>query len=52
MSAVAHLSFEFGPFRLDFSERLLLHNGKAVPLAPKVFETLLILVENSGHILE
>lgn len=52
MSAIRHLSFEFGPFCLDFSERLLLCNGKAVPLAPKVFETLLILVENSGHILE
>jgi TolB-like protein len=32
--------------------RLLLRNGKAVPLAPKVFETLVILVESSGHTLE
>ena len=46
------ISFEFGPFRLDLSERLLLRNGKAVPLAPKLFETLVILVENSGRILE
>jgi TolB-like protein/Tfp pilus assembly protein PilF len=45
-------SLEFGPFRLDLSERLLLCNGQAVPLAPKVFETLVVLVENSGHILE
>jgi len=52
VNAVTHPPFEFGPFRLDLSERLLLHNGKAVPLAPKVFETLVILVENSGHILE
>ncbi len=52
MNAETQLSFEFGPFRLDLSERLLLRNGKAVPLAPKVFETLLILVENSGHTLE
>ncbi len=52
VNAEAHLSFEFGPFRLDLSERLLLRNGKAVPLAPKVFETLAILVENSGHTLE
>jgi DNA-binding winged helix-turn-helix (wHTH) protein/Tfp pilus assembly protein PilF len=48
----AHRSFEFGPFHLDLFERLLLRNGKAVPLAPKVFDTLAILVENSGHILE
>ena len=52
VNAEAHLSFEFGPFRLDLSERLLLRNGNAVPLAPKVFETLAILVENSGHTLE
>jgi TolB-like protein/Flp pilus assembly protein TadD len=52
VKVVAPLFFEFGPFRLDFSERLLLCNGKAVPLAPKVFETLVILLENRGHILE
>ena len=52
MNAEEHLSFEFGPFRLDLSERLLLRDGKAVPLAPKLFETLVILVENSGRILE
>jgi DNA-binding winged helix-turn-helix (wHTH) protein/tetratricopeptide (TPR) repeat protein len=52
VNAEAHRSFEFGPFHLDLSERLLLRNGKAVPLAPKVFDTLSILVENSGHILE
>jgi len=48
----ARPSFEFGPFRVDLSERLLVRDGKAVPLAPKLFETLAILVENSGHILE
>lgn len=52
MNAEAQLSFEFGPFRLDLSERLLARNGKAVPLAPMLFKTLVILVENSGHILE
>ena len=52
VNAEAHPSFDFGPFRLDLSERLLLRNGKVVPLAPKVFETLAILVENGGHILE
>ena len=43
--------YEFGPFRLDPVERLLLRDGKAVPLTPKAFELLLLLVENSGHLL-
>lgn len=43
--------YEFGPFRVDRAERLLLQNGQVVPLTPKVFDTLLILVENSRHIL-
>src|SRR5216684_1470564 len=43
--------YVFGPFRLDPAERLLLRDGKAIPLAPKAFETLLLLVENSGHLL-
>jgi TolB-like protein/DNA-binding winged helix-turn-helix (wHTH) protein/tetratricopeptide (TPR) repeat protein len=43
--------YEFGPFRLDPAERLLLRNDQTVSLAPKVFDTLLLLVENSGHLL-
>src|SRR6266849_10425164 len=43
--------YEFGPFRLDPAERLLLRNNQTIPLAPKAFETLLLLVENSGHLL-
>ena len=43
--------FEFGPFRLDPAERLLLRNNQTVPLAPKAFDTLLLLVENGGHLL-
>jgi TolB-like protein/DNA-binding winged helix-turn-helix (wHTH) protein/Tfp pilus assembly protein PilF len=43
--------YEFGPFRLDPVERLLLLNNQTIPLAPKAFETLLLLVENSGHLL-
>lgn len=43
--------YEFGPFRLDPAERLLLRNGQHVPLTPKAFETLLILVENCGHVI-
>jgi TolB-like protein/DNA-binding winged helix-turn-helix (wHTH) protein/Tfp pilus assembly protein PilF len=44
--------FDFGRFRLDCVERVLLADGHAVSLTPKAFETLLYLVENSGHILE
>jgi TolB-like protein/Tfp pilus assembly protein PilF len=45
------LSYEFGPFRLDAQERRLLRHEEVVPLTPKVFDTLLVLVQNSGHIL-
>ena len=44
--------YEFGPFRLDTRERLLLREGQPVPLTPKVFDVLWVLVENRGHILE
>jgi len=44
--------YEFGPFRLDASERLLLRDGQHVPLTPKAFDTLMALVENGGHVLD
>lgn len=44
--------FEFGEFRLDKSRRLLTKNGEAVSLTHKAFETLALLVENSGSIVE
>jgi DNA-binding winged helix-turn-helix (wHTH) protein/TolB-like protein/Flp pilus assembly protein TadD len=44
--------YNFGPFRIDTRERMLLCNGEQVPLPPKVYDTLLALVENSGHIIE
>jgi Tol biopolymer transport system component/DNA-binding winged helix-turn-helix (wHTH) protein len=43
--------YEFGPFRLDASARRLYCDGRLIPLAPKVFETLLVLVENNGQAL-
>lgn len=43
--------YGFGPFQLDVGEKLLLRSGRVVPLSPKVFDTLLVLVENSGRIL-
>jgi len=44
--------YEFGPFRLNATERLLQRGSDVVPLTPKVFDTLLVLVENCGHVLE
>lgn len=43
--------YEFGTFRLNVSKRLLLRGGEPVPLTPKVFDTLLYLVEHSGTVL-
>src|SRR5215204_2122661 len=51
MSRLTEYSYEFGPFRLNASERLLLHDGEIVPLSPKAFDMLVALVENSGHLL-
>ena len=46
--AQAHI-YEFGDFRLDASKHLLLkRDGEPVPLTPKVFETLLYLLQHRG----
>ena len=42
--------YDFGDFRIDTGERVLLRDGKAVPLTPKVFDTLLVLVEQQGQV--
>jgi TolB-like protein/Tfp pilus assembly protein PilF len=52
MNTAAKHFFEFGAFRLDASERLLLHRGETVSLTPKAFDMLVTLVENSGHLVE
>ena len=44
-------SYEFGPFSVDAGKRLLLRHGEPVPLAPKVLETLLVLIENRERVL-
>src|ERR1700758_4273064 len=44
--------YEFGPFRLEPNERRLLRGGEIVALTPKAFDTLHLLVRNSGHLLE
>src|SRR6185503_13565867 len=44
--------YEFGPFRLEPAEHLLLRDGQVIPLPPKVFDTLLVLVQSSGHLVD
>src|SRR5215213_4382859 len=47
MSSLIH---RFNDFAIDTEQKVLLRGGKAVPVAPKIFETLLALVENHGRI--
>lgn len=44
--------YEFGEFRIDLIKRRLLRGGEIVPLAPKVFDLLLALIEQSGKTIE
>src|SRR5213592_518661 len=51
-AASAHL-YEFGDFRLDTAKRLLQRlDGTTVPLTPRVFETLLYMVEHHDTVLD
>jgi DNA-binding winged helix-turn-helix (wHTH) protein len=52
MSLLINRFYRFGDFTLDTDQRVLLREGKPVALTPKVFDTLLILVENRGKIVE
>src|SRR3989442_245229 len=49
--AIKHF-YQFGEFTVDREQKVLLRNGRPLSLAPKVFDTLLILVENSGRLVE
>ncbi len=48
---INHL-YEFGHFRLDVEDRLLLRDGESVPLTPKAYDLLLTLVKRQGRLLE
>ena len=41
--------FEFGPYRLDARQRLLLRDGQPVPVQPKAFDILLVLVQTATN---
>jgi DNA-binding winged helix-turn-helix (wHTH) protein/tetratricopeptide (TPR) repeat protein len=45
-------AYAFGPFQLVPGERILRRGHQVLPLAPKAFETLLLLVRNSGHLMK
>ena len=49
---IPQLLYEFGPFRLDPRKRQLWRNGEVVALKSKVFETLFVLVQNHGRVME
>ena len=51
MKDTAKRFYVFGDFRIDMTERTLFDNKGVVSLTPKAFDTLLVLVENSGHVL-
>lgn len=44
--------YEFGPFRYDADQRLLFRQGELVALPPKVLETLHVLLEHRGRIVD
>jgi pimeloyl-ACP methyl ester carboxylesterase len=51
MSGPAKRFYTFGVFRVDPVERLLFKEDREVPLTPKAFDTLLVLIENCSHVL-
>jgi non-specific serine/threonine protein kinase len=49
MSLISGDVYEFGPYRLDVTQRLFTREGTVVPLPPKTFELLLLLVKTPGR---
>jgi TolB-like protein/Flp pilus assembly protein TadD len=45
-------AYKFGSFSLIPGDKQLLHDGTPVPLAPKAFDTLMVLVRKHGHLVE
>jgi len=44
--------YTFGEFRLDPEQRALFRNDEIVSLTPKAFDTLLLLIQNHGRVLD
>src|ERR1700727_3740687 len=45
-----HRLYQFGPFRVDADKELLLRDEKTVPLAPKAFQILLVLMQHGKQV--
>jgi DNA-binding winged helix-turn-helix (wHTH) protein/TolB-like protein/Tfp pilus assembly protein PilF len=52
MNAPTKLFYEFGQFRLDVGKHRLMRDGEIVSLTPKAVETLRVLVERQGLLVE
>jgi len=52
MSRQVKQLYEFGAFCLDPAEHTLLRDGQPIPLRPKVYDLLVVLVENRGHLVD
>ena len=52
MSSPSQVTYKFGNFCLLPGDKQLLCEGATVPLAPKVFDTLVLLVESQGRLVE
>jgi DNA-binding winged helix-turn-helix (wHTH) protein/tetratricopeptide (TPR) repeat protein len=52
MSRQIRRVYEFGPFRLDPEKPCLWRDGEPVSLTPKAVETLLVLVQQNGNLVE
>src|SRR4051812_40231122 len=51
MPANSKHCYDFGPYRVDANERLLRCGDQVVPITPKAFEMLLVLLKDSGHVI-
>ncbi|MGH9841657.1 MAG: winged helix-turn-helix domain-containing protein [Blastocatellia bacterium] len=52
MNSPANHFYDFGPFRIDRAERVLIRDGQPLTITPKAFDLLLALVERRGHVVE
>jgi DNA-binding winged helix-turn-helix (wHTH) protein/TolB-like protein len=52
MNQTAKPVYRFGPFHYDSAQRLLFREDEMVPLAPKVEETLRVLLQRHGRVVE
>lgn len=50
MSQQSEFLYEFGPYRIDAVKRLLLRDGRPVALTSKSLDTLLVLIEHRGQV--